>query len=84
MTKPVHPRQAITIVGGPKPKRIRRTKAEMSKARQLAKLKTMWAALLPLAEARLAHVSPAEKGAATRAINKIIRTGAGYNPKRGI
>jgi hypothetical protein len=65
LTKPIHPRSPI-VIQGVKPKRIRRTKAQMDEARGRAELEALWAEARVIAEKRLAQTSPAEKRRATR------------------
>jgi hypothetical protein len=65
LTKPIHPRSPI-VIEGQKPKRIRRTKAQMDDARERAKIEALLAEARVLAEKRLAQTSPAEIRRATR------------------
>jgi hypothetical protein len=71
MTKPIHPRPSV-IIEGQKPKRIRRTKAQMAEACQRAELDTLIAEARVLAEKRLAKATPGQKRAATRIVNRVL------------
>jgi hypothetical protein len=72
MTKPIHPRPAV-IITGQKPKRTRRTKAEMAEARERDELAKLIADAREIAEKRLAQATPGQKRAATRIVNRILR-----------
>jgi hypothetical protein len=71
MTKPIHPRPTV-IIEGVKPKRTRRTKAQMAEARHQAEMKRLFAEMLPLAQKRLAEATPGQRRAATRIVNRIV------------
>jgi hypothetical protein len=67
VTKRIHPAPRI-IIEGVKPKRTRRTKAQMTHARLIAKINAEHRAALPAIQARLALVSPEEIRRAERTL----------------
>ena len=68
MTRPLHPKPKVQIEG--QSTRVRRTKAEMSLARQRAEIEAIWAEGQRIANERLARTSPAEIRKATALLRK--------------
>ena len=54
-----------------KPRRVRRTKAEIAEDAAQARLRASFAALLPAAEAVLAHATAGQKHVATRIASRV-------------
>lgn len=69
MTKPIHPRPTL-IIEGQKPKRTRRTKAQIAEAAADAAFAALWAEAQAIAQERLARTPASQKRRATRLLRK--------------
>ena len=75
MTRPLHPKPKVQIEG--QSTRVRRTKAEISLARQRAEIEAIWAEGQRIANERLARTSPAEDTQGDCAFAQVVRVAQG-------